>query len=57
MGKAGIKQKKPKATDKRQSERFLEAARKHGADQSMEEFERSFKKIASVKPYPSDRSQ
>jgi hypothetical protein len=49
MARAGIKpkqQKKQKATDKRQSERFLETARKLGADQSMEDFERAFKKIA-----------
>jgi hypothetical protein len=48
MARAGIKpkqQKKTKATDKRQSERFLETARKLGANQSMEEFEKTFKKI------------
>jgi hypothetical protein len=50
MGKAGVKQQKPKATDKQQSERFRETAREHGADQSMEEFERAFKKIAPIKP-------
>jgi hypothetical protein len=49
MGKAGVKQKKPKVKDKRQSERFLETARKLGADQSMEDFERTFKKIAPLK--------
>jgi hypothetical protein len=50
MGKAGIKQRKSKATNKQQSERFREAALDHGADQSMEEFERTFKKIARQAP-------
>jgi hypothetical protein len=40
MGKAGEKQKRrPKITDKRQSERFKEAARKLGADESTEAFD------------------
>jgi hypothetical protein len=40
MGKAGEKQKKrPKITDKRQSERFKETAREIGADESSEELD------------------
>jgi hypothetical protein len=47
MGKAGEKQKrKPKITDKRQSERFRETARKHAADEDPEAFERAFDKLA-----------
>lgn len=47
MGKAGEKQKrKPKEKDKRQYERFVETARKLGADESEEAFERSFKRLA-----------
>jgi hypothetical protein len=53
MAKAGIKpkQRKPKATDKQQSERFLATARKLGANQSMEEFESAFRKIAPSKKH------
>jgi hypothetical protein len=41
MGKAGEKQKKkPKIKDKRQSERFKEAAREVGADESSDAFDR-----------------
>ena len=41
MGKAGEKQKKkPKIKDKRQSERFKEAAREVGADQPSPAFDR-----------------
>jgi hypothetical protein len=41
MGKAGEKQKRrPKVTDKQQSERFKEAARELGADQDSETFDR-----------------
>ena len=41
MGKAGEKQKKkPKIKDKRQSERFKEAAREVGADQPSDAFDR-----------------
>jgi hypothetical protein len=36
---------KPKLSDKEQSERFKEAARKAEADESGEEFERAFRKI------------
>jgi hypothetical protein len=41
MGKLGEKQKrKPKIKDKRQSERFKEAAREVGADEPSEAFDR-----------------
>jgi hypothetical protein len=50
MGKAGEKQKrKPKEKDKRQYERFVEAARKLDADENPETFERAFEKIVPVK--------
>lgn len=46
MGKAGTKQKRrPKEKDKRQYERFVEAARKLGVDESPENFVRTFEKI------------
>jgi hypothetical protein len=41
MGKAGEKQRrKPKISDKRQSERFKETAREVGADESSDAFDR-----------------
>jgi hypothetical protein len=40
---------KPKFTDKAQSERFIETARKLGVEETGEEFERTFKKIAPPK--------
>jgi hypothetical protein len=47
MGKAGEKQKrKPKIKDKRQSERFKEAAREVGADQPAEAFDRVLTEMA-----------
>jgi hypothetical protein len=49
MAKAGTPKKKkakPKLTDKEQSERFKQAARELGADESGEEFERAFTKVA-----------
>jgi hypothetical protein len=50
MGKAGIKQKrKPKTTDKRQYERFVETARKLGADEDPDNFARKFEKIIPPK--------
>ena len=54
MAKAGIKRKqpKPKATDKRQSERFRETARKLGADENEEAFERAFLKIVPPRNDP-----
>jgi hypothetical protein len=44
--KAKPKRKSRKGTDKEQSERFIETARKLGVDESGKEFEEAFKKIA-----------
>ena len=53
MGKVGEKQKRtPKTTDKRQYERFVETARKLGADESEEAFKRAFRKIVPPKSKP-----
>jgi hypothetical protein len=52
MAKAGTPKKKkakPKLTDKEQSERFKEAARRLGVDESGEAFEKAFKKITTLK--------
>lgn len=50
MGKAGTKQKrKPKLTDKKQSERFKEIARNLRADEAIENFEVVFRKIVPSK--------
>jgi hypothetical protein len=52
MEKAGTKPKrkpKPKLSDKEQSERFIETARKLRADESVERFEEVFKKIVPPK--------
>jgi hypothetical protein len=50
MGKAGEKQKRrPKIKDKKQSERFKEAAREAGADESSDGFDRVLKEMARVK--------
>jgi hypothetical protein len=53
MAKAGIKPKpkKPKTTtsDKEQSERFIETARRLGVDESGKDLEKTFRKIAPVK--------
>jgi hypothetical protein len=49
MAKAGAPKKakpKPKLSDKEQSERFMEAARELGVDETGESFEKAFKKIA-----------
>jgi len=49
MAKAGTPKKKkakPKLSDKEQSERFKQAARELGADESGDIFERSFLRIA-----------
>ncbi|MGY3694271.1 hypothetical protein ACVIGA_004351 [Bradyrhizobium sp. USDA 3240] len=47
--KAGVPKKaKPKLTDKEQSERFKQAARELGVDESGGKFEESFERI--VKP-------
>ena len=51
MGKAGEKQKRrPKFKDKKQSERFKEAARKLGAAESVDAFDRLLKEMARPKP-------
>jgi hypothetical protein len=47
MGKAGEKQKRrPKLTDKKQSERFKEAARQVGADENTDAFDRVLGEMA-----------
>jgi hypothetical protein len=51
MGKVGEKQKRtPKIKDKKQSERFKEAARELGADESSDTFQRIVKEMAKAKP-------
>jgi hypothetical protein len=53
MAKAGTPKKKPakpKLSDKEQSERFKETARELGVDESGEQFDRAFSKIAKSKP-------
>lgn len=56
MGKAGEKQKKkPKIKDKRQSERFKEAARQVGADQESAAFDLVLSQMA--RPKPTDKSE
>ncbi len=50
MGKKGEKQKRtPKIKNKRQSERFKEAARELGADQSSDAFDRIVKQMGKPK--------
>jgi hypothetical protein len=46
---AAEKKKKPKKTDKEQFERFVQAARKHGVNESMEDFTVKFRKIVPPK--------
>ena len=51
MGKAGEKQKRtPKIKDKKQSERFKEAARQLGADKSSDTFDSIVDKMTRTKP-------
>lgn len=51
MGVKGEKQKRtPKIKDKKQSERFKEAARELGADESSDAFERVVDEMAKRKP-------
>ncbi len=51
MGKAGEKQKRrPKLKDKKQSERFKEAARELGLDKESDAFDRVVKEMARTKP-------
>jgi hypothetical protein len=45
MAKAVAKKKRPTKTDKEQFERFKEAARKLGVNESMEDFTVRFRKI------------
>jgi hypothetical protein len=53
MGKAGEKQKrKPKTTDKRQYEGFVETARKLGVDENPDALDRSFRKLAPALTKP-----
>lgn len=47
--KAKPKRKSPKNTDKEQSERFKETARKLAVDESGKEFMRAFEKIVPTK--------
>ena len=60
MGKAGKKQKRrPKIKDKKQSERFKEAARQLGADESSDAFDRIVSEMgkrstAESDPMPTD---
>lgn len=50
MAKAAAqKKKKPKRTDKEQFERFVQAARKHGVNESMEDFTVKFRRIVPAK--------
>jgi hypothetical protein len=49
MEKAGQKKNRPKKTDKEQFERFVQAARKHGVNESMEDFTVKFRKIVPPK--------
>jgi hypothetical protein len=53
MAKAGTPKKKPakpKLTDKEQSERFIETARKLGADEDGQGFEAAISKILKERP-------
>jgi hypothetical protein len=55
MGVKGEKQKRtPKIKDKKQSERFREAGREIGADESSDAFERVVDEMAKRK-YPAER--
>jgi len=58
MGKAGEKQKRrPKHKDKKQSERFKEAARLLGADEGTDAFDRIIEQMGRTKtvdPMPYD---
>jgi hypothetical protein len=47
--KASRKAAKPKEDQKAQSERFIEAARAHGVDESGKEFERALRKVVRAK--------
>ncbi len=49
MAKAVASKKRPKKTDKEQYGRFVEAARKLGVNESMEDFQVKFRKIVPAK--------
>ena len=49
MAKAAAKKKKLRRTDKEQFERFVAAARKHGVNENMEDFQVKFRKIVPPK--------
>ena len=55
MVKAVAKKKRPKRTDKEQHGRFVQAARKLGVNESMEDFTVKFRKI--VPPRASARAK
>jgi len=56
MGKAGEKQKrKPKISDKKQSERFKETARQVGADEELAVFSQLVRELAKQGPEPRRR--
>jgi hypothetical protein len=51
MGKAGEKQKrKPKISDKKQSERFKATAREVGADDTSQSFDEILVTLGKIKP-------
>jgi hypothetical protein len=54
--KAKPKRKKPKGTDKKQSARFIAAARKLGVEETGEKFEIIFRKIVPAKKRPLKQS-
>jgi hypothetical protein len=57
MGRKGEKQKRrPKIKDKKQSERFKEAARLLGADESSDAFDRIVKEMARPREGEDDKS-
>src|ERR1700722_1909383 len=55
MEKAVARQKRPKKNDKEQLERFKEAARKLGVNESLEDFQVKFRKIVPPKSRNRDR--
>jgi len=58
MGKAGTPKKKkakPKLTDKKQSERFIETARELGVDESGKRFHTAVEKLLPAKKSSLDR--
>ena len=58
MGKAGTKQKRrPRIKDKKQSERFKEAARELGADDDSEQLDRIVDQMARMKPDASEKKK